>query len=132
MALCGLAFGAFPAALVRSYTHDAPVLALAVALLPIAGVFQVFDGLQVVAGGILRGLGHLHTAMVVNIAGFWTFGIPVSLLLAFPAGLGPVGLWWGLVAGLAGVAGVLLWRVQVGLGGELQRLVVDPANGRDP
>jgi MATE family multidrug resistance protein len=98
-----------------------------VRLVPIAGVFQVFDGLQVVAAGILRGLGHMRTAMVVNILGFWGVGVPMSLFLALPAGLGPVGLWWGLVAGLGGVALVLLWRVRVGLRGTLRRLTVGDA-----
>jgi MATE family multidrug resistance protein len=129
MALCGTFFLAAPQLLVRPYTSDAAVVALAVLLLPIAGVFQVFDGLQVVAGGILRGLGHMRTAMVVNVLGFWAFGVPISLLLAFAAGMGPLGLWWGLVAGLAGVAVVLLWRVRVGLGGTLRRLVVDEPMG---
>jgi MATE family multidrug resistance protein len=131
MALCGAAFLAFPATLVRWYTGDAPVAALAVLLVPIAGVFQVFDGLQVVAAGILRGLGHMRTAMVVNVVGFWAFGVPVSLVLAFRAGLGPVGLWWGLVAGLCGVAVVLLWRVRVGLRGTLRRLTVGDAAALD-
>ncbi|HET9299448.1 MAG TPA: MATE family efflux transporter [Candidatus Polarisedimenticolaceae bacterium] len=127
MALCGAAFLVFPGALVRWYSADAAVVALAMLLVPIAGVFQVFDGLQVVAAGILRGLGHMRTAMVVNVVGFWTFGVPVSLFLAFRAGLGPVGLWWGLVAGLCGVAVVLLWRVRAGLRGTLRRLTVDDA-----
>ncbi|HEX5041469.1 MAG TPA: MATE family efflux transporter [Candidatus Polarisedimenticolaceae bacterium] len=131
MALCGAFFLAFPGALVRRYTADAPVVALAVLLLPIAGVFQVFDGLQVVAAGILRGLGHMRTAMVVNVLGFWGFGVPVSLFLAFRVGLGPVGLWWGLVAGLSGVAVVLLWRVRTGLRGTLRRLRVDDAAAVD-
>ena len=65
--------------------------------------------------------------MVVNVVGFWAFGVPVSLFLAFRAGLGPVGLWWGLVAGLCGVAVVLLWRVRAGLRGTLRRLTVDDA-----
>ena len=111
MAVCAAAFLGIPRALVTRYTHDAPVVALAAVLLPIAGAFQVFDGLQVVAAGILRGLGHMRTAMVVNIVGFWGFGIPVSLFLAFPCGLGPVGLWWGLVG--CSACARALWRVRV-------------------
>jgi len=131
MAVCGVVFLVFPGVLVRTYTGAAPVVGLAMRLVPIAGVFQVFDGLQVVAAGILRGLGHMRTAMVVNVLGFWGFGVPVSLSLAFRAGLGPVGLWWGLVAGLAGVALVLLWRVRVGLRSTLRRLIVDDAASLD-
>jgi len=125
MAVCGAIFLGFPGTLVGTYTRDASVVGLAVQLVPIAGVFQVFDGLQVVAAGILRGLGHMRTAMVVNVLGFWAFGVPVSLFLGFRAGLGPVGLWWGLVAGLCGVALVLLGRVRAGLRGTLRRVTVD-------
>jgi MATE family multidrug resistance protein len=63
--------------------------------------------------------------MVVNLLGFWLIGMPVSLYLGFRAGTGPVGLWWGLVAGLAAVAVFLLVRVRVRLGRELRRVVID-------
>jgi MATE family multidrug resistance protein len=89
-------------------------------------VFQVFDGLQVVAGGILRGLGETRVAMLVNILGYWLLGLPVSYLLGFRAGMGPVGLWWGLVLGLAVVATVLLVRVRIALGRQQRRVIIDP------
>ena len=95
------------------------------ALIPIAGIFQVFDGLQVVAAGVLRGVGDTRAPMVVNLLGFWLIGMPVSLYLGFRTGAGPVGLWWGLVAGLAAVAVFLLVRVRVRLGRELRRVVID-------
>jgi len=59
--------------------------------------------------------------------GYWLIGMPVSLLLGFPLGLGPDGLWWGLVIGLAVTAAVLLIRVQVRLRTALRRIVIDPA-----
>ena len=71
------------------------VVTVAVSLIPIAGVFQVFDGLQVVAAGVLRGAGDTRAALIANLLGFWLVGTPVSLLLGFTAGLGVVGLWWG-------------------------------------
>ena len=74
-----------PELLSRAYTSDPGVLALAVLLMPIAGVFQVFDGLQVVSIGLLRGLGDTRVPMLVNIVGFWCIGIPVSLTLGFVA-----------------------------------------------
>ncbi len=108
------------------------MLAVAAILIPLAGVFQVFDGLQVVAGGILRGLGETRVAMLVNILGYWLLGLPVSYLLGFRLGMGPVGLWWGLVLGLAVVATVLLVRVRIALGRQQRRVIIDPgaASGR--
>ena len=95
------------------------------ALIPLAGVFQVFDGTQVVAGGILRGLGETKVAMLVNLLGYWFFGLPVSYLLGFVLGLGPRGLWYGLVLGLAAVATILLVRVRVALARERRRVLID-------
>jgi multidrug resistance protein, MATE family len=114
-----------PMLLARAYTNDAAVLALAAVLIPIAGVFQVFDGLQVVSIGLLRGLGDTRTPLIVNVLGFWLLGMPVSLWLAFRLNYGPRGLWWGLVVGLAVVALALLWRVRIRLREEVRRLVID-------
>jgi len=111
MSLAACTFITAPGMLAASYTSVPEVLLLAAALIPIAGVFQIFDGLQVVSIGVLRGLGDTHAPVIVNILGFWLFGMPVSLVLAFRLGLGPRGLWWGLVVGLATVAGFLLLRI---------------------
>ena len=81
-----------PEPLAGLYTPDAMVLALAALLLPIAGVFQVFDGLQVVAIGLLRGLGDTRMPMIINIIGFWCIGMPVSLWLGFGLDYGAAGL----------------------------------------
>ncbi len=107
------------------YTPDAVVLALAAVLLPIAGVFQVFDGLQVVAIGLLRGLGDTRMPMIVNVIGFWCIGIPVSLWLGFGLDYGAVGLWWGLVVGLGVVAVFLIVRVRQREHHGLTRLIID-------
>ena len=69
-------------------------------MIPIAGFFQIFDGFQAVSAGILRGVGDTRVPMLVAVIGFWVVGMPVSLYLGYPAGFGPVGLWWGFVAGL--------------------------------
>ena len=107
------------------YSHDATVLAIAAALIPIAGVFQVADGLQTVAAGILRGAGDTLSPFLFNLLGFWLIGLPVSILLAFRAGLGPRGLWWGLAAGLAAVAVLLFIRVRLVLGRDVRRVLID-------
>lgn len=111
-----------PRLLAGLYTNDAGVLALAASLIPIAGIFQVFDGLQVVSLGVLRGLGDTRVPAAVSMAGFWLFGIPLGAWLGLRAGLGARGLWWGLVAGLAAVGGVLALRVQARLRAPLARV----------
>jgi multidrug resistance protein, MATE family len=125
MALMAVLLIAAPGALARLYTTDPGVLALAVLLLPIAGVFQVFDGLQVVAIGLLRGLGDTHVPVIVNIVGFWCLGIPVSLWLGFGLEQGAVGLWWGLVVGLVMVAIFLILRVKQRESRDLARVIID-------
>lgn len=112
MACMALVLIAVPSLLAGIYTRDASVLAFAATLLPIAGVFQVFDGLQVVSAGILRGLGDTRAPMLINLAGFVGVGLTASILLAYRTPLGPVGLWWGLVLGLFVVAAILMLRVR--------------------
>jgi multidrug resistance protein, MATE family len=122
MCVSAALFALMPGALARIYTEDAGVLAAAVLLLPIAAVFQVFDGLQIVANGVLRGSGDTRTPMVVYLLGYWVLGLPVATWLAFRRGWGPAGLWWGLVAALAIVAVVLLARVRARLARPVARL----------
>jgi len=125
MSLTAIAMLVAPYPLARAYTPEAAVLATAVALLPIAGLFQVFDGIQVVAVGILRGTGDTRTPMVINVLGFWLLGVPTSWYLGIHTSLGPRGLWWGFVAGLAAVAVLLLARVRFRLRQHIGRTVVD-------
>jgi MATE family multidrug resistance protein len=121
-----------PARLASLYTDLETVLALAATLIPIAGAFQVFDGIQVVSAGALRGLGDTRIPMLIGLVGFWLVGLPVSVALGFGAGLGPLGLWWGLVAGLGSVALLLLARVRVRFSGTLIRVVIDDADATPP
>jgi MATE family multidrug resistance protein len=125
MALSTTAMLASPRTIARIYTDQPTVLAVAASLIPLAGVFQVFDGLQVVSIGILRGLADTRGPMIINVVGFWLVGLPVSAWLGFRTSLGPRGLWWGLVAGLAVVALVLLARVRARFAGEVVRIVID-------
>ncbi len=122
MIVSACTFIVIPRQLAELYTTEAGVLALAAQLLPVAGVFQVFDGLQVVAGGILRGAGDTRIPMLINIAGFWVVMMPLSYFFGFRTSLGAVGLWYGLVGGLGAVAILLLWRVRQRFGRELQRI----------
>lgn len=125
MCITAVIFRLMPRPLSMMYTADPAVVALAATLIPIAGLFQVFDGLQAVGAGILRGAGDTHAAMVINIFGFWLTGVPVSVALAFYFSGGAVGLWWGFVAGLAVVASLLMLRVRQRFKREIGRVVVE-------
>lgn len=118
----------FPRFFAMIYSRDAAVLAIGTALIPLAGVFQVFDGIQVVSAGILRGVADTRVPMFAGLVGFWVIGLPLSLLLAFRAGFGARGLWWGLVAGLAAVSVLLLLRVAVLLRRDIARVLVDDSD----
>jgi MATE family multidrug resistance protein len=111
-----------PGLLARVYTTDAAVAAIAAALLPVAGLFQLFDAWQVVSIGVLRGVGDTRTPMILNVLGFYLLGLPTSAWFGLRAGAGPRGLWWGLVVGLAVVAVCLLLRVRGHLGRDLRRV----------
>ena len=125
MACTAVVFLLVPGIFAALYTPDQPVAALAAALIPVAGVFQVFDGAQAVCAGVLRGVGDTRAPFFINLAGFWLVGVPVSIGLGFHTRLGAVGLWWGFVAGLAAVAGLLLLRVRARLQGEITRTTVE-------
>jgi multidrug resistance protein, MATE family len=125
MTLTAGIFLALPQGLAHLYSRDLRVIAIAAALIPIAGVFQVFDGLQVVAAGVLRGIGDTRGPMLINLLGYWCLGLPFSVYMGFVWGLGPAGLWWGLVVGLAVVASSLLLRVRSRLSQDQHRVVID-------
>ena len=108
MACAAIALVAAPRPIVRLFTDDATVMATGASLLAIAAGFQLFDGMQGVATGILRGLGDTRTAMVSNLAGHWLLGLPIGYALCFVAGWGVTGLWLGLSAGLISVSLVLV------------------------
>ena len=114
-----------PGAIAAQYTSELPVAALAATLIPIAGVFQVFDGIQAVCAGVLRGLGDTRAPFVINLAGFWLAGLPVSVGLGFHTKLGAAGLWWGFVAGLGAVAALLLMRMRTRMRGPIERTTIE-------
>ena len=127
MALAAVAFLLFRASLPRLYVSDPQVVALAASLLPIAGAFQIFDGIQVVGGGLMRGMGRPQAGAIANLFSFYLLGLPLAWLLAFRAGLGIVGVWWGLAAGLACVATILCVWVTRTSRRPLAELSVSPA-----
>ena len=86
------------------------LIAIGAGLIMIAALFQLVDGMQVLALGLLRGLQDTRVPMVMATVSYWMIGLPVSYVLAFPLGLGAVGLWLGLVIGLALAAVTMMWR----------------------
>lgn len=125
MALFMLGYLCWPEPLARLLSRHEPAIAMAALLIPIAGVFQIGDGVQVVAIGCLRGLGDLRSPVVANIVGFWVLGLPLGCWLAFGRSDGPAGLWWGLVAGLFVVAFALLLVLRLRVQTQRERLRSD-------
>jgi len=115
MIASGLTFVLIPEPLIALFSTDPSVLSVGSSLLFLAAIFQLFDGIQGVITGTLRGLGNTRIAMNVNLVAHWLLGLPVSYLLCFVAGWGVWGLWIGLSLGLI-VTGVILfwvWTVKI-------------------
>lgn len=104
----------FPMAIVSIYTGDPAIAALAVSLLTLAAIFQLPDGIQICMAGILRGYKDTFVPMLVNVLSYWIVGLSLGYWLTFGRGLGPAGMWWGMIAGLSVGATLLsarfLWR----------------------
>jgi multidrug resistance protein, MATE family len=125
MCMTAAAFLLAPRFFASLYSADRALVAAAATLIPIAGVFQVFDGMQSVGAGVLRGLGDTKVPLIAMLSGYWLIGVPVSVVLGFNSHMGSQGLWWGFVAGLASVALFLLIRVRVLLRRGVSRIHVE-------
>lgn len=84
-----------------SFLRDPSTASLAAQLLVVAGLFQLFDGIQVVGTGALRGLKDVRVPAWIAFTAYWIVALPLGWALAFPGRLGPTGVWWGLALGLA-------------------------------
>nr|WP_228537300.1 MATE family efflux transporter [Nocardia sp. XZ_19_231] len=87
---------------------DTDTIAIAHTLLLIGIVLQFFDAAQNIGTGLLRGLKETSAGFRLSLVGYWGVGLPAALLLAFPLHLGAAGVWWGLTAGLATTALLML------------------------
>lgn len=115
MALMAIILWTMPEAIVSIYLDiddpaNAKVLALAVSLFGIAAIFQIFDGVQAITGRALRGFKDTVVPLWIATVGNWIIGVTGGYILAFPLGMGGLGLWWGLVLGLTVTSILLLWR----------------------
>jgi len=108
MAGAGVVMITFPGYVARAFTTDRAVIRTAVSLLAVAAAFQLFDGIQTVATGALRGTGDTHTPMICHLLGYWLIGLPLGYVLCFVVGWGAVGLWTGLCIALILIGLVLL------------------------
>jgi MATE family multidrug resistance protein len=130
MGCAGLFLLLAPGAVARSFTNDRAVIAASASLLFAAAVFQLFDGLQTVATGALRGAGETRLPMVCHLLAYWAVGLPLGYFLCFGLGWGAVGLWTGLSLALILIGTVLTvaWYRKVRGGGFETR----PYKQRDP
>jgi multidrug resistance protein, MATE family len=108
MAMAATAFLTIPRVLIHVYTHDLQTVAVGVRLLAVAAVFQIFDGIQGIGTGALRGLGKTRGPMLINLVAYGVIGLPVGYVLCFKTPLGIYGLWSGLTLALIFAAGLVL------------------------
>ncbi|HEY6264575.1 MAG TPA: MATE family efflux transporter [Candidatus Acidoferrum sp.] len=112
MTLAGIALLLFPRGIARIFTPDAAIICSTVLLLAAGAAFQLFDGIQTVATGALRGTGDTRTPMFCHFTAYWIIGLPLGYWLCFSRGWGAFGLWAGLSLALILIGIVLLfaWR----------------------
>ena len=99
-----------PEFIVRIYTNDAAITAIAVGLLFYSAIFQYSDGIQICAAAALRGLKDTMIPMFINILSYLVIGLSLGYYLTFNKSMGPAGMWIGMIAGLSFGAVLLLGR----------------------
>lgn len=110
MLCCAIIFVLFTQWLVGLYTTEADVVPIAITLTIIGGFFQISDGLQVTALGILRGIADVNIPTVITLIAYWGIGLPIGYVLSYQYDLKAAGVWIGLTAGLTASAIMLCWR----------------------
>lgn len=118
MGIMAILFWTMPRLIISLYLNvqnpeNERVVTVAESLLNVAAMFQMVDGIQVIAAGALRGLKDTRIPMLVGIFAYWGVGLTSGYLLGLRFGFGGVGLWWGLAFGLLSAAAVLTWRFHI-------------------
>jgi MATE family multidrug resistance protein len=101
----------FPGIIASIYTSEPEVTDIAVSLLMVAALFQLFDGLYMAGAGALRGLKDVNAVMWISVLSYWVVGFPVAWIMGM--NWGPTGLWYGMVVGIGLTAILLGWRFEV-------------------
>lgn len=114
MCACGLVFVLFPAPLAAIHGATADVVAIAIELFMISAVFQVFDAFAMTGLGVLNGAGDTRFVLIATVTVAWFAKLPLGWYLATEVGLGAAGAWWGIVAEVFVLWGVVAWRVRSG------------------
>jgi MATE family, multidrug efflux pump len=112
MGCMGILLLTLPQYIARIYSPDPVVIRSASALLFVGAFFQLFDGMQTVATGALRGAGDTRTPMICHLFSYWVIGLPLGAYLCFRMRWGAAGLWTGLCVALIliGIALLFFWR----------------------
>ena len=109
MCCAAVVFLAAPQPIIRAYTSNANVMRVGVSLLAVSAAFQLFDGIQAVLTGALRGAGDTRTPMLCHLLAYWGLGLPLGYFLCFRRGWGALGLWTGLSLAIIVIGLALLW-----------------------
>jgi len=115
MTLASVVLLVVPRWIARIYTTDEMVIRNATTLLAAGAAFQLFDGIQSVATGALRGTGDTRTPMLCHFTAYWIIGLPLGAWLCFRRSWGALGLWIGLSVALIliGIVLLIVWRKTV-------------------
>lgn len=108
MAVCALVFIFFPQFCTNIFTHDFELVKICVPILLLAGIFQIFDGLQVSLGGVFKGIKKTNIVMFGNFTAYWLIGLPLGFIFAFKYHMELYGFWIGLTIAIFALATILL------------------------
>lgn len=111
MSICALCFVLFPQFIVHIFTKDAQLVKICVPILILAGLFQIFDGMQVSLGGVFKGLKSTKVVMLGNFLAYWLIGLPLGVLLGLKFHMNLYGFWVGLTAAIFSLAMFLLFKL---------------------
>ncbi len=110
MGTFGIVFILFRTILPSFYIDNPEVISIASTILIIAALFQVFDGVQAVGIGVLRGLTDVKGPTLITFIAYWVLALPIGYLMGFILDYGIVGVWIGLLIGLTTSAVLLTLR----------------------